>query len=77
MNAHAPVEGDPFFLPAFRAPTSLPEFEPDHLVEQLPPSTFAPPPVDTRALDYDTINAEIDRLEARLQVLKIQAARLA
>jgi hypothetical protein len=44
--------------------------------EQLPRSTVAPPPVDRPAEDYDSIIAELHRLENKCQALKMRITLL-
>lgn len=42
---------------------------------QLSLSTFAPPPLNVPALDYDAVMAELGRLEARCHELKMKVVR--
>jgi hypothetical protein len=43
--------------------------------EQLPRSTYAPPPVDVAPLDYDDMMEEILRLEIKVRRLRMQITR--
>lgn len=57
---------------------TLPDIETESAFsEQLPRSTFAPPPVNTPAADYDAIygplNAELDRLELLAITIRMRA----
>jgi hypothetical protein len=54
--------------------TVPPPNDPEHF-EQLPASTFAPPPVDVAPLDYDETMAVILDLETKAQELRMQIAQ--
>lgn len=76
----SPVEVPLLREHADHAPTCAPEFSPSHPENPvnpvaIVPSTFAPPEVDKPVLDYETVMAELDRLQARIDALKIAVTR--